>query len=77
MSDLQPDLFAFPANHRERISPEVPRNPPIAPAALDDAALITSFQQQALMMRLRLPRRLEPESSHPRFPHLRTYAIGS
>ena len=38
MSDPQPDLFAFYANHRELTLPEAPRNPPIAPATLDDAA---------------------------------------
>jgi polysaccharide export outer membrane protein len=43
MSDPQPDLFAFHANHRELISPEAPRNPPIAAAALDDAALIAAI----------------------------------
>jgi hypothetical protein len=48
MSDLQPDLFACPANHRERISPEAPRNPPIAPATFDDAALITAIPAAGL-----------------------------
>src|SRR5580704_3368026 len=43
MSDPQPDLFAFHANHRELISPAAPRNPPIAAAALDDAALIAAI----------------------------------
>jgi hypothetical protein len=48
MSDPQPDLFAFHANHRELISPEAPRNPPIAPATLDDAALIAAIPTAGL-----------------------------
>ena len=43
MCDQQPDLFTFRANYRESPSPEAPRNPPIAPATLDDAQLITAI----------------------------------
>src|ERR1700730_2195095 len=48
MSDPQPDLFAFHANHRELTLPEAPRNPPIAAAALDDAALIAAIPAAGL-----------------------------
>jgi hypothetical protein len=48
MCDQQPDLFTFHATHRERLSPKAPGNPPIAPATLDDAALIAAIPTAGL-----------------------------
>jgi hypothetical protein len=48
MCDQQPDLFTFHASHRVRLSAEPLRNPPIAPAALDDAALIAAIPTAGL-----------------------------
>ncbi len=49
MSDQQQDLFAYHGNHGELLSPETPRTPPIAPATLDDAALITAIPTAGLI----------------------------
>jgi hypothetical protein len=48
MCDRQHDLFTFHANHRERLSPEAPGNPPITPATLADAALIAAIPSAGL-----------------------------
>jgi hypothetical protein len=48
MCDRQRDLFTFHANHRERLSPEVRINAPIAPAMFDDAALINAIPTAGL-----------------------------
>ena len=49
MSDQQPDLFTYRGNHGEHLSPETPRTPPIAPATLDDAALINAIPTAGLI----------------------------
>ena len=48
MCDKQLDLFTFRANHHERLSPEAPRNPPIAAPTLDDPALIAAIPAAGL-----------------------------
>ena len=77
MCDKQLDLFTFRANHHERLSPEAPRNPPIAAPTLDDPALIAAIPAAGLADALALAAEAGSRKLASAVPALEAYVTAS